>query len=88
MAIHQVEKKHEGKAMSVAEACYGVGMFIGPFVGGILYEAAGFGLPFWLSGGILVVFGLALLVLVEDAVEDLGEKEKENVGWWRLLTGK
>jgi len=84
MAIHQVEKKHEGKAMSGAQASFGVGTFIGPIVGGILYEVAGFGLPFWLSGGILVVIGLALLVLVEDAVEDSGEKE--NVGWWTLIT--
>ena len=36
--------------MGVAEAFFGVGTMFGPSLGGFLYDAGGFSLPFWVSG--------------------------------------
>jgi hypothetical protein len=40
----------EGKAISAAEAFFGMGTMFGPSIGGALYEYGGFSLPFWISG--------------------------------------
>jgi hypothetical protein len=40
----------QGKAISAAEAFFGMGTMFGPSLGGALYEYGGFSLPFWISG--------------------------------------
>ena len=61
----------QGKAISLAEACFGVGTMFGPSLGGFLYEAGGFSLPFWVSGSyvlllLLLLLSLLLLSLLEE----------------------
>jgi MFS family permease len=45
--------KRTALAMGFYEISTGLGMIIGPLLGGCLYNVGGFGLPFWVVGGIL-----------------------------------
>lgn len=46
------------------ETFSGIGMMAGPAVGGALYTAGGFGLPFFVMGGIVIIYGLFCLYLM------------------------
>ena len=41
--------------MGFYEISTGLGMIIGPLLGGWLYDVGGFGLPFWVVGAIMFV---------------------------------
>ncbi|GIX93306.1 MFS-type transporter SLC18B1 [Caerostris darwini] len=43
-----------GRAMSIVETAFSVGLAIGPVIGGILYELGGFSLPFLVVGVLLL----------------------------------
>ena len=45
--------KRTALAMGFYEISTGLGMIIGPLLGGWLYDVGGFGLPFWVVGGIM-----------------------------------
>ena len=57
--------------LSLMEALNGVGLMMGPVVGGLLYQSGGFACPFFTCGGMLLVCGLvsALLILPSPAAE-------------------
>ena len=87
LATIQVERKHEGKAIAVCETCLGVGTMFGSSVGGLLYGLGGFGLPFWVCGGVQLALLLPCTVFLKDlttANRSLDEQEEE-VTWLRVL---
>ena len=47
--------KRTALAMGFYEISTGLGMIIGPLLGGWLYDVGGFGLPFWVVGTIMFV---------------------------------
>ncbi|CAL1542189.1 unnamed protein product [Lymnaea stagnalis] len=51
---------HIGSVFATLETCIGIGLMIGPTIGGALYQFGGFGLPFWLIGVIICASGLAI----------------------------
>jgi len=75
----------QGKAISAAEAFFGMGTMFGPSLGGALYEYGGFSLPFWISGGILIILVILLLLLLEDK-SDLYTRleEEQKVSWLQV----
>ena len=48
----------------VVEMAFGVGMIIGPTVGGALYQAGGYTLPFGVLGGVLIIQSLVSTLLL------------------------
>jgi hypothetical protein len=41
-------------------AVRGAGLGLGPFLSGLAIQAAAFGIPFWIAGGLKIVYDLAL----------------------------
>eukprot|EP00302_Diacronema_sp_CCMP2436_P006156 CAMPEP_0179894728 /NCGR_PEP_ID=MMETSP0982-20121206/35440_1 /TAXON_ID=483367 /ORGANISM="non described non described, Strain CCMP 2436" /LENGTH=448 /DNA_ID=CAMNT_0021791337 /DNA_START=8 /DNA_END=1351 /DNA_ORIENTATION=- len=71
-----VDVENVGTALGVQEAARGVGLMIGPAVGGILYAAGGFALPFLASAGALALLGgLVFLSLDDETIGDDDERE-------------
>ena len=66
-ALAVVSKEFPGRTgffVGLIEACEGFGLMLGPPLGGWLYELAGFPLPFFVAGGLLLTCGVkAALVL-------------------------
>jgi len=86
LASQQVSKENQGKALSVAEACFGVGTMFGPSVGGFLYEVGGFSLPFWVSGGVLLLVCLVSWQCLEDKTDVYDSLDKaQKVTWGQVF---
>lgn len=88
LAAQQASKKHEGKLIAIAEACFGIGTMFGPSVGGILFQLGGFPLPFILCGGLILVFMVASIFLIKDCHDqyELLEEDERLVGWSEILS--
>ena len=79
LAADQVTAQHKGKAIAVAEACFGAGSMLGPSLGGFLFDVGGFPLPFWVAGGSHLVVNLAACFLLKKPQsQDQHELEKER----------
>ena len=48
-------------AIAVQETFLGIGMMVGPTIGGALFEVGGFGLPFWVIGVFIMVSGMTVM---------------------------
>ena len=86
LAGKQVTEKHKGKAISAAEACFGIGTMVGPTLGGCLYDMGGFSLPFWVSGSVMIFMAFMGLVFFKD--ENNAEKIESDgtkVSWLDIL---
>lgn len=88
LAAQQGSKKHEGKMIAIAEACFGIGTMFGPSVGGILFQLGGFPLPFILCGGLTLVFMVAAIFLIKDGHDqyELLEEDDRPVRWSEVLS--
>ncbi|XP_033123390.1 MFS-type transporter SLC18B1-like [Anneissia japonica] len=64
-----------GQTMGNIEIFSGVGLTIGPFAGGVLYQLGGFILPFVTLGGISIVLSLSLLFII-PVDNNLSEQKK------------
>lgn len=69
----------ESSVLSVMETMNGVGTTLGPFVGGVLFNYGGFCFPFAVSGGLMILCGLAGAFVLDPSEED-GEKQEEGEG--------
>lgn len=72
--------EYRSTVLSVMETMFGLGMMVGPFIGGVLYEIDGFYFPFVLCGGALVLctFIAACLLSVEDSFNPSDENEERT----------
>ena len=70
----------------VVEMSFGVGMILGPTVGGALYQLGGFSLPFTVLGGVLVVQAV-ISSLTLPAMKEREEEEEDSgeYGLFRAL---
>ncbi|ESO83182.1 hypothetical protein LOTGIDRAFT_236779 [Lottia gigantea] len=51
------------------ETFSGLGLMLGPPIGGALYELGGYGLPFWVMGSVLILCGLVSFCLMPEEDE-------------------
>ncbi|XP_055930533.1 MFS-type transporter SLC18B1-like [Argiope bruennichi] len=56
-----------GRAMSIVETAFSVGLAIGPVIGGMLYEVGGFSLPFLVVGALLLTGTVVNMFLFTDS---------------------
>ncbi|RUS91629.1 hypothetical protein EGW08_000602, partial [Elysia chlorotica] len=49
---------HISSVFSLLETFIGMGLLVGPTIGGSLYELGGFGLPFWVTGVLIMSTGI------------------------------
>jgi MFS family permease len=49
---------------AILETFFGLGMILGPFIGGLLYEIGGFILPFVIMGGMLIAATLFVVIVL------------------------
>jgi len=62
--------------MATTESIFGIGFAIGPGVGSLFYSIGGFGLPFWLVGGIALVASVLIFIFVPNVEASQDESSK------------
>ncbi|XP_055955029.1 MFS-type transporter SLC18B1-like [Patella vulgata] len=55
---------HVTTVFGTLETFTGIGLMVGPPIGGALYEAGGYGLPFWTMGAILLTCGIVSFIFM------------------------
>jgi len=66
LSIRDVDESQRASAMGLHQAVYAIGMFAGPWLGGILGEAVGLNRMFVITSLALLVLGLAGTRLMDD----------------------
>ncbi|PRD38284.1 UNVERIFIED_CONTAM: Slc18b1 [Trichonephila clavipes] len=74
-----------GTVFGFTETCIGIGMSIGPAIGGALYAVGGFGLPFFTLGG-FVVFIVPLCWYMLRNIKDPSIVLNTSVSYKKLLS--
>ena len=64
---------------AVLETAVCTGMIIGPSLGGWLFKVGGFGLPFYVVGGLLLLFGTISTIFLTITIRQSKKKSKKNV---------
>ncbi|KAH9513777.1 hypothetical protein Btru_042116 [Bulinus truncatus] len=70
--------RHVATVFGLLETANGVGLMAGPALGGFLYEAGGFGLPFYVIGAAILATG-TLMFFFLPLPEDVKHDRKANV---------
>ena len=65
-----------GSAYSILESFFGIGLALGPFFGGILFEVGGFSLPFFINGATLLIASIFMLSLLPSQQNSLNSHIK------------
>ena len=77
LAVQAANKSYRSTVLAVMETMFGLGLMVGPGVGGLLYQVSGFCLPFAVCGGALIVCAfLSAYLLDEDDAEDAEDAPK------------
>jgi MFS family permease len=88
LAVGLVPAARRATAVALLESCYGVGLMLGPPLGGLLFALAGFMAPFWASGLLLFLVGCLVICLFKDPGPTSpaeATKKPLPVPWRRLL---
>lgn len=79
-------EQHRARWIGLVTGGISVGLIIGPTVGGILYDAAGFATPFYVSALMaFLAFGLVVLMVPETRSADLTAVDREHIGMFDVL---
>ncbi|MCL4147365.1 UNVERIFIED_CONTAM: hypothetical protein GTU68_030223, partial [Idotea baltica] len=70
-----------GATFAALETCFGIGLIVGPTVGGGLYEIGGYSLPFLSLGGVLVfaAFATRFILPPDDSTECTSHHESSRL---------
>ncbi|XP_077519216.1 uncharacterized protein LOC144129148 [Amblyomma americanum] len=81
--VLHVYPDHISTVFGIIETCVGVGMSIGPAIGGALYSVGGFGLPFYILGCcVLLTFPVCWIIMKDIQVQ---AKETRTESYFTLL---
>ncbi|KAK3706561.1 hypothetical protein RRG08_055001 [Elysia crispata] len=75
--------KHVATVFGTLETASGIGLMVGPALGGLLYQVGGYGLPFYVMG-ILILLNGALIYKFLPQIQDTSTPRKK--GALKLLT--
>ncbi len=85
-------KKHIGYAMGVLQMGIGIGIAIGPLIGGMMADLFGYRSAFYVTGGMLLISGFTVLFGVKEEFKKPGKKERSQIsfisGWHNVLVAK
>jgi len=70
---------------AILETFFGIGMIMGPTVGGALYEAGGFTLPFVTLGGVLFLAALFCWVVLPSSTDQGNRENREKASMLQAL---
>ncbi|KAI8777067.1 MFS-type transporter SLC18B1 [Biomphalaria glabrata] len=76
---------HIGSVFATLETCVGIGLMIGPTIGGALYELGGFGMPFWIIGVIICSSGLTIMICLPQPQDTLKQKNGSILSLFRSV---
>ena len=83
--VAQVFPSSVSTMFGVVEMSFGVGMILGPTVGGSLYQLGGFTLPFGVLGGVLVGQAVISSLTLPPVKERRGQEARGEFGLLRAL---
>ena len=69
------------------ETIFGLGMMLGPFFGGLLYEVGGFYFPFAICGGSLMICAIISFIILDLSriTENVEDKQNQQTKYVDLL---
>ncbi|CAL1534911.1 unnamed protein product [Lymnaea stagnalis] len=70
--------KHVATVFGFLETATGIGLMAGPALGGVLYEAGGFGLPFFVIGSLILATGCVMFFLLPE-IANVQHERKTSV---------
>ncbi|GFT51678.1 MFS-type transporter SLC18B1 [Nephila pilipes] len=71
-----------GTTFAVLETFMGVGLIIGPTVGGALYDLGGYGLPFYAVGTVVIVDAIVIFFILPDVNDPKVPKKGNMLKFW------
>ena len=74
-----------GTVFALVEMAFGVGMILGPTLGGVLYQVGGFTLPFAGLGGVLIVQSIVSIKTIPHIKSETENSGEESLGFCRAL---
>ncbi|KAJ1625265.1 major facilitator superfamily domain-containing protein [Pavlovales sp. CCMP2436] len=88
LLIRSCAPERVGTWLGIQESARGVGLMLGPALGGVLYGFGGFGLPFLANAGVLLLLGLLVLVTLRTPEGEEGARRDKAppVGMGELLS--
>ncbi|XP_055609411.1 MFS-type transporter SLC18B1-like isoform X2 [Uranotaenia lowii] len=67
------------------ETCFGLGLIVGPMVGGVLYDAGGYYLPFVVLGSALFITAILTLCILPKHPNEPYEENSKSLSMWSVL---
>ncbi len=73
LSIRRVDQSHRSSAMGIHQSIYAVGMFAGPWLGGLLADAVGIRTMFGVSAAFIMIGSLGLIALYAASLRRTGD---------------
>ena len=83
-----VPRRYAGYAMGLMQVAIGVGLGLGPIIGGFVADAYGYKAAFYVTGGLLAIAGTVVLLGVEEQLVTQTSSGKHLLGFfkaWRQI---
>ena len=78
LAAIQMSKEHRGKAIAGVETSFAIGTMFGPTIGGCLFDSGGFPLPFYVTGGLMMLLSVMTSLFFRNKTADDSPTKNEK----------